>query len=278
LYINSLESYKKVLENYKQLSKELNINSSLDLSHLFTYMLWNGYFSVTKQHSYKLEERLLLPGMHSFDVIKGKGVCLAYAQLLSDFLAMCEKNSALLNVKVPSGKNKIKSDYRPEIERNVQISKASLIKSKMLALFLKGLINKVGNHAITLIEEDNKIFAYDPTNLFVLNVKDDEVAKIINGEGTFDIKLLASLMLFPHSDINNIYEKLLSGNIEPAFTRKEIVLSFEEIMELLNSNINLLNDVYDNIHPELEIINKQTDDIGGYHSVLKKIKKIDKEN
>lgn len=74
LYKESLICYNKILENYSILAQELNINNSLELSHLFAYMLWNGYYSVTKKHVYKLQERMMLPGMHSFDVIKGKEI------------------------------------------------------------------------------------------------------------------------------------------------------------------------------------------------------------
>lgn len=139
------------------------------------------------------------------------------------------------------------------------------------------MINNFGNHAVTLIEEDNKLFVYDPTNLFVLNVKNDNEASIINGKGVFEMKPFASLMISPYSDPNQLFEKLLSDNIEPAYTRKEIIFGFENMVELLNSNISLLDDAYDNIHSELEIIDKQTDEIGGQSKAAKKIRKLRKE-
>ena len=143
IYKDSLIHYNNILENYKNLAQELKISSSLDLSNLLTYMLWNGYFSVNKEHFYKLKGRLLLPGMFSFDAIKGKGVCLAYAELLKNYLSICGKESSLLTCKVPTGKKAISVDYIPEIKRNTEINISSYIFNKSLAFLLKGLINKM---------------------------------------------------------------------------------------------------------------------------------------
>lgn len=278
LYKESLNSYKKILENYKLLANELKLESALDISHLFTYMLWNGYYSVTKSHSYKLQERLLLPGMYSFDVIKGKGVCLAYAELLRNYLTVCDKKSAILDCKVPTGKEDISYDYRPQIKREEGTNTSSKILHKIITPILAGLTNKVGNHAVTLIEDNDKLFIYDPTNLYLLNVVDDTTATIINGSGNFNIKPFTTLIISPDSDPNKLFEKLVRGNINPAFTRKEVIFSFENMMELIKNNISLLDDAYDNIHPELEVIDRQTDEIGGKVKALKKIKQEEQKN
>ena len=270
IYKESLICYNKVLENYKRLAQELKVNSSLDLSHLMTYMLWNGYFSVNKKHFYELQERLLLPGMHSFDVIKGKGVCLAYAELLDNYLTICGKQSSILNCKVPSREKRISYDYRPKIERNVKKNTSNRFSERFIAFLLGGLINKFGNHAITLIQENGNIYAYDPTNISALNIKDSSTACIINGKGEFKIKPLTSIVMNPYTDSNHICEKILLSDIEPALTKDEFILSFENLMELLNNNTSLLDDAYDNIHSDLEYIDRQTEEIGDGNKVLKK--------
>ncbi len=273
IYKESLICYNNILKNYKKLAQELKINSSLDLSHLLTYMLWNGYFSVSKEHYYKLQERLLLPGMYSFDVIKGKGVCLAYAELLHNYLSICQKDSSILICKVPKNKNAISCDYRPKIERNSENNISSKVFSCCLSIFLGGLINKIGNHAITLIEENEKMYAYDPTNLYALKIKDASTASMINGKGEFQIKPLMTFLADPNTDPNHMYEKLLLGNVKSSLSREEFIFSFENILEIINNNISLLDDAYENIHGDLEFINRQTDEIGGNYRSLKKIKK-----
>ena len=273
LYKDSLVSYNKILENYKLLAQELKINNALELSHLFTYMLWNGYYSVTKHHTYNLKERLLLPGMNSFDVLKGKGVCLAYAEVLHNYLTTCNETSALLNCKVPSSKRKIIRDYMPDINRDIDSNIIDKLSSRFTTFFLNWLFNKVGNHAVTLIEDGSKIYVYDPTNLYVLNVIDKDTATLINGKGNFKIKPFSSLLLIPNSDPNQIFEKIMTDNIKQAYTSNDIINSYEKVLNLINNNLNLLDDAYDNIHFELEFIDKQTNEIAGYYKVLKRVRK-----
>lgn len=272
VYAESLKNYNEVLKQYKKLADELNIDSSLDLSHLFTYMLWNGYFSINKKHTYKLEDRLMLPGMYSFDVIKGQGVCLGYAELLHNYLSMCGIDSSLLFCKVPTKKDAISFDYRPQIKRDFESKKLSAMTGAIVSPFVSRLTNVFGNHAVTLVHEDGKTYGYDPTNLCALNIKDASTASIINGTGDFALKPLMTLMVTPHSDPNHLYEKLLFRSIDPALTRKEYIYSFEEFMELINQNINLLDDAYDSVHNRLECINKETDEIGGRSKALRKIR------
>ena len=271
-YLESLISLNKVLENYKLLAQELKINNALELSHLFSYMLWNGYYSVTKEHNYNIENRLLLLGMYSFDVIKGEGVCLAYAELLHNYLSVCEKKSSILLCKM--GKDKeYKRDYIPQIER--KIKKLSIPKKMLFSarnFVMQGIINKFGNHAVTLIEDDSKLYIYDSTNLLVLNILDSNTATLITGTGEFGLRPLTTIPLLSHADPNQLFEKLLSNNIKPAYTRDDIVSSFDNIINLLNNNRGLLDDAYDNIHQELEIINNQIEEIGGYRKLRKRIR------
>lgn len=263
-YQDSIMSLQKVLENYKLLAQTLGIDNALDLSHLFTYMLWNGYYSVTKNHCYSSKNRLLLMDLYSFDIIKGRGVCLEYADLLNWYLTICNKNSSAILCKV---QKETKSNYKPEINRAIE--DFSLIH-KVIMILAKGFIRRAGNHAVVLIEEDDKIFAYDPTNLFVLNMIDSEHMKLINGTGQFDIKIFSSFLMLSDFDQKHILEKMLSSEITPAFTRKEIIFSFENMMERIKDNIHLLDDAYENIHSYLEIIDRQTNELGGKNKILKK--------
>lgn len=277
IYKESLISYQNILNTYKELAEYLNIDSSLELSHLFSYLLWNGYFSVTKTHSYKLQDRLLLPSMHSFDVINGQGVCLAYSELLNNFLKTCKKESALLECYVPTKKGAIKPIYRPNIKRNIESNIKSKMLTKALFVLLSGLIKKTGNHAVTLIKENDKTFIYDPTNLYILNIKDSKTASIINGEGEFQIKPISSLLVDSTVDPNRIFETLFNENIKPAYTQNDIYLTFEKIVNLAKNNSELLDETYREIQSDLETIHEETKQNGSYFKVLKKIREQEKK-
>ena len=272
LYQESLICYNRILENYYKLAQELKLSSALEISHLFTYMLWNGYYSFNKEHNYKLQSKLLLPSMNSFDVIKGQGVCFAYAELLHNYSAVCNHKSAILGCKVPTNQKSINWNYRPEITRNQQSSVWGKFNSKILSVLAAGLINHMGNHAVTLINDANNLFVYDPTNLGVLNILNGNQASIINGQGIYELKPHNTFLVEPNCDPNRLFEKMLSGETMTALTRKEIIFSFENTIDLIQNNIDLLNDAYDNIQPDLAFINHQTNEIGGHIEAMKKIK------
>lgn len=264
LYKESLVKYKEILTNYKLLAKELKLDSALELSNLFSYMLWNGYYSVTKNHYYNRKNKLFLPGMYSFDVIKGGGVCLAYSELLNNYLITCGKKSALLRCVVSN--KVIEPGYRPNVERNVKESFIDLIMKNMpLKKEPKG-----ANHAVNLIKEDNKMFIYDCTNLYVFNVINKNVAVLVNGTGKINLEPTTTFLI-PNSDTCSLFNELSLALVPPAFTKEDVISTFDQTMEIVNSNISLLDDAYDNIHPSLEFIDKQTNKFGGASKILKKM-------
>ena len=79
----------------QKLALELGVSNSLQLSNLYTYLLWNGYLSKNKTNIYS-EERKLLEGLFFVDVMDGIGVCLNYADMLKDFLKACDHEAAVL--------------------------------------------------------------------------------------------------------------------------------------------------------------------------------------
>ena len=269
IYKDSIIRYNKILENYKKLADELNLTSALELSHLFSYMMWNGYYSVSKQHEYKMNDRLILTGLQSFDVIRGQGVCLAYSELLSNYLNICDKKAAILNCKVPTKKGSIKKDYIPSIYRNIRTDSYNILFSKYLIPMFGFLTDKVGNHAVTLVEDENKLYLYDVTNLFALNLVDDRRASIINGTGEFNIKPLFTSMFIPNADPNFLFEKVMNNKLGEKLDRNEYIFKFEKIIDLIVKNIKLLDDAYDNIHSELEFIVNETNEKGGQMKILR---------
>lgn len=209
-YQEALVSLWKVLENYKNLAGELKIDKALELSHLFYYMLWNGYFAVGKEHSYNTKGRLLMPGLFSFDVIRGGGVCLAYSNLLSDFLQINGKKATFVTCKVPIGNGEVESNYEPQVKRNVKNDTS--FGMMVLMKILNGLVEKFGNN-------------------------DDGEPSIINGKGKFQLKLCGALGFVYDADKDRLLEKLLFEEQKEAFRRKEVIFSFEEIIELVENNV-----------------------------------------
>ena len=270
IYEKSMINYNEMLTKYKDLALELKLKNALEMSMLFSYMMWNGYYSVDKKYSYKLEDRLLIPGLYSFDIIRGNGVCLAHSQLLADYLNVCSKKSSFISCNFELNETSNLNTFKPPIRRVHNID----IRLKFISTILSSLLcaknSKNGNHSVTLIEDDNKFYVCDSTNLYFAQIQNDSTATIINGNGKYYLKPLSSPIEIPYADFNRLYEKVLESDKKDAYTFSKIVCDYEYITALARQNIRLLNDAYDDIHHNLEFINNETNKHG--NKLLKKEK------
>ena len=114
IYDKVFESYTNVLNQTKQLSNELDVKNSLEMCILYSYLLYGGYYSQNGTHSYKIEDRVMIPGMFFHEIFKGRGVCLNYSDMLCDLLNVKGYNAAILGNKVNDCKD---VGYRIPIER-----------------------------------------------------------------------------------------------------------------------------------------------------------------
>lgn len=265
-YKTSIESYNNLLNRYKILSKELKINSALELSIMISYLLWNGYFSITKEHKYSMKDRLYLTPL-PFDIFKGRGVCLEYSIFLRDFLLKCNKEAAIIGCKI--SKSTIKKTYTPPIKRNIENSKINEFLYNVLCLVSSNLINAYGNHEITLIKDGEKIFAYDLTNLLVFNL-DNNRAQAVNGIGNMEVKPAQSFIIDPSNDKSNIMEKLYDKNSCLKVSEKELKYSFEKIKSILNENKNILKDMYYFAYKDIYTIVNEIDKLNIKRKSLRK--------
>lgn len=270
IYEKSIINYKEMLEKYKNLAIELNLKNALEISMLFSYMMWNGYYSVDKKYSYKLENRLLIPGLFSFDIIRGNGVCLAHSQLLSDYLNVCSKKSSFISCTFESVDSSNLKKFKPPIRRVHNFDTKYKIISVILSSLLCGKNEKFGNHSVTLIEDDNKFYVCDSTNLYFAKIENKSIATVINGNGKYYLKPLNSPIELSYADPNYLYERILSSGEKYSYTFSKVVCDYENIVALARQNIRLLNDAYDEIHHNLEVINDEMNIYG--NKLLKKNK------
>ena len=85
-FTHTLEIYKEILLSTKKLANELNLTNSLELCVLYTYLLWNGYFSKDKQLKYQTVGTNCIPGTYPYTIMSGGGVCLNFSEMLTDFI------------------------------------------------------------------------------------------------------------------------------------------------------------------------------------------------
>jgi len=245
--------YYEVLSKTKDLADELKLKNSLELSLLYSYLLWNGYFSKTKENRFSIQGRSLVWGMFSADIMDGIGVCLNHADMLKDFLIFCGYDSAILmnSIKLNSSvKEKI------NIERNY-VKPTSRVKS--FQFFVGGSLGRIsGNHAFTLIKDNNIPYIYDSTNLALFEIVNPFVVNMINGIGSSRIRPYLSCALTAPSvnELDAISSIFTSNYPSCPYNLDDFLLSAEQKIELFKSNTVLIDDFYIDINPNLNNIKK----------------------
>lgn len=184
--------------------------------------MWNGYISKNQNFNYQIEKRALISGMYSFDIMNGNGVCLNFSDMLKDILIECGYNSSILLNKITS-KEEIKKFYVPEIERN--IIKPYNIITKAMPLVFKPIINKIGNHAFNLIEDNGKLYIYDSTNLLFLQLDSTIVADILAGKGVFKLTPYLSYILNDSKERSTLDTLHTIDNFTSPYNRKDYIVT-----------------------------------------------------
>lgn len=229
-YSDVMENYNSLLEKISLLSKELNLTNSLELSNLFSYLLWNGYLSKTQEHKFQPEGRKLISGLFFADIMDGIGVCANYSDMLKDLLIHCGYPSAVIDNYIANG---------------IEILKPQTI-----------------NHVFNLIEENNKLYIYDPTNIYLLNIINSKYAKILTGEGISRIDIYSSYSACTSKVEYDLLEEILTAKtFTSPYNRKAFETHFSKNMRTFKKNRPLIKDFYDEARSDIVGISEKTDKI-----------------
>ena len=282
LYKQSLISYKNILTVYKQLARYLKIKDSLQLSQFLSLLLWCGFFSPTGVHTYKLDGRLYLDGLQSFDVFNGCGVCVAYSQLLEDFLRECGFETASIGCKEKQNMNKSSFTYLPPIIRNYDISENKSFSDSFIPDILSLMCGNNCNHAITLIKDAQGMYLYDVTNLCSLNIISPNSANGITYKGSVNIYPNESLFLLSNIDSFDLLQNLSSSSTSDikskrrAITQEEFISLFEDTITKFVYSLRVVKTAYADNYRDISTINKEINTYGNCKESIKTYKKIKK--
>lgn len=248
--------YPNLLNKMKKLADEFGLKNTLELSNLYTYLLWNGYLSKNKKNVYCIENRKLILGLFWADIMDGVGVCLNHADMLKDFLNICGYDaSMMINF---CGEN-IDKAYKIDIERSITKGK---ISSKISSFFMSPLIKKIGNHAFTLVYDNGKPYIYDSTNLMALEFENPYFAHLLNGTGSAKLKPYISTVFSSNfGEIETLLKLFELDDLSSPCSRKDFIITGENNIELFRKNIVLLDDFYDDARDSIVTISEITDKI-----------------
>ena len=254
-YSEIMYNYSSILQNMTNLSKELNLENSLELCLLFSYLLWNGYLSKNKEYIFSDKGIKRIHGLFFADIMNGRGVCLNNSEMLKDFLNLNEYTSSMLenhyNIST-------RINYRIDIARTNATNKDSLITT-----IIEELIRcKKANHVYNLIEDNNKLYIFDSTNMLMQKIIRNDKAEMVNGTGEFRLFPYQSHMLCASHDERKLLDKLLttSEHVCP-YTKRDLIITSEVCLEIIKNSTSLIEDFYTEIKPNIDSISKETSKI-----------------
>lgn len=107
------------------------------------------------------------------------------------------------------------------------------------------LSRKKPNHVFNIIEEDNKIYIYDSTNLLLYDIVNSNYSNLINGKGKNRLFPYQSYGFCINEEDISLLDRLFEETSFPSPYTKEDLISTSEIeIEIIRNSITLLNDFY----------------------------------
>ena len=240
-------NYLSVLRNYKDLADELLLFNPIELSILFSYLLWYGYFSRDKHNIYKNDNILLPCHLYPYTIMDGWGTCLNHSIVLADYLNVCGVEAASLKTDIKQ--HNVKASYIPPIE---QVNLEPKKRITLTSLFAKKHGNN-GNHVFTLIKEDEYFYIFDATNLMMFTMKNRTKAKCLVANINTTLYPILSYELIDNDTACKTLDNFIttSGFTECPYQIDYFKFITEQSLETIINNLRLIDDCYDESHEDI---------------------------
>lgn len=213
---NQFEEYYNILHSTKKLYEKLKLEDSFEVFMVYTYMLWNGYFSLNKNYYFNYNRKIIEEN-YALGIVNGKGTCLENSYMLNDLYKVLGYDSYIVKSKI--NMLKVNQDF---IKRKVE-KKENNIKD-------------TGN--ICVLVKDNKYDSiYDPTNICLYKPISKTRARVMNGNGLIKIDNKSEFYCeLEKEKLNEVLKKLK----ETDYTKREINHKMKLTIEKCHENVNKL--------------------------------------
>ena len=173
-----IEDFHHIINSFINLCEPMHITNTLDICMLYSYLLWNGYFSFNHNFTYG-ENSDIENNTYALNIINGQGTCLSISDLLSYILNALNINNAILI-------NKLNNNHHAY---NLILSDTSFIYDATNELIFKiDSINSSSNkdyysyidieRSYSFINNINGLHTLDlfvKNNNNIINITDDEI-------------------------------------------------------------------------------------------------------
>ncbi len=260
-------SYKNIVDKTSAfLNSELLVEDPITASVIFEYLLWNGYFSKNNFYQYRMDERINNFSGFGADIMRGNGVCLNNATMLSDVLKSMDYSACTSvcyvheNAEIPDENREKMPIDRNVYKGNTLLEKLKVKKAILASYALRPITKKVGNHAIVLSEYNGEFYGIDPTNLCFMTHSNENQLQSLNGLVDFDLK--PTFTHYLNSDevdnIKEMYENMNEfANKDVSFLDGSSIKDFyQEKVEFCDSKKNILKDFHEECLNDIDIVCK----------------------
>jgi len=249
------ELYPNLLNKMKALALELNLHSSLELSMLCEFLMKEGYLSKNQELKLQPDGRMCARGLLFVDIINGLGVCSNLSVIERDFLRFCGYNASVIYNYIPS--NVVCFYETDEYKRNFNPN-GVLSKRSIGELINYGLFRKF-NHMFTIIEEQDKLYAYDAANTIILELPNPTTAQIITGYGTCRMQPYASIHENNGLDeIQAIIKLFERTDMTSPYSNTDFCQTLLKMNDLVLANQQLIDDFYNDAKSCIEDIAQES--------------------
>lgn len=132
-----------------------------------------------------------------------------------------------------------------------------------LEIILESILEKVKKESASLNTNQKKILIYKSLYESLTNRQDlledkDETLKLTNGEGKYTIfPFTASQLLGPFTDFDYLIKLLGNEELTSNLNEEEFKEQFRKIHSMFLENKQFVNDIYTDIHKNIENINQE---------------------
>lgn len=152
------EMYDEIIKNTSSMLKELNVSDPTTLFALYVYLYRSGYLSYN--HLFKYSNNMKdFPLLQGIDVVRGTGVCRSISSFFTDLCIEQGLNASNISVNTTSatcrGLQKMSPIELAEDKQSQKFVKTVSTLTKLIPL---------PNHLITLVEDNEMCYIFDPTN------------------------------------------------------------------------------------------------------------------
>lgn len=228
--------YKNMINNTAQLCHELKVHDQISIFVIFNYLLWNGFFSESKDYYFSPEKSIICTDNLAYSIMTNYGICINNAHILSDILKKLQYNVTVIEGYLCP---KIKLDYKTHIKAKEIDEQEINLKDRIIEFLIKNT-----NHVCVL--NLNKPYLLDPTNNCLYSILDRN-AYVVSGKGYFKPTINKTTPMYIKRALEENSKEIKNINIGEYF---------KENVDLCDANKKLLDDFYNENYDNIKRIAK----------------------